>query len=114
MSVIKNATNHFAEKLAQGLQSIEVPEWQTIIYFKPVTTFAQEQKIVSLHGKGEMVEALIETLIIRAVDADGKKMFKSADRMILMNEVDPNIIIKIVGAMNNARDKQQEDQDLGN
>ena len=41
-----------------------------------------------------------ESLISRACDADGKRLFKSADKVVLMNEVDPQVILKVVNAMN--------------
>lgn len=112
MSVLQNATSHFKEQLAGGLKSIEVPEWKTTIYFKPATPFAVEQKIISLHQKGELVEALVETLLAKALDEDGKKLFKMADKPVLMNEVDPNVIIRVVAEMNAGKEEAQAE--LGN
>ena len=112
MSVLNNATKHFKEQLTSGLKSIEVPEWETTIYFKPATPFAVEQKIIALHAKGELVEALVETLLAKALDEDGKRVFKPADKPVLMNEVDPNIIIRIATVMNGGREEAQAE--LGN
>lgn len=100
MSVLDKAKNHYQTILSGGLQSIEVPEWETTIYFKPVTNFTVEQKIIELHSKGKTVEALVESLIQRALDADGKRLFTTADKVTLMREVDPNVIVSIVTKMN--------------
>jgi len=112
MSVLNKAKGHFRDQLAGDLNSIDVPEWETKIYFKNVSTFAQEQKVLELHAKGELVAALVETLIQKSLDKDGKKMFKNADKDVLMREVDPNVIIRVCTELNAAKDKASET--LGN
>lgn len=109
MSVLAKAREHYKSQLSGELQSIEVPEWETTVYYKSTSNFLQEQKIIKLHGEGKMVEALVETLIQKALDADGKKMFSSADRDIMLREVDPNVMIRVATAINS-----KEEQDLGN
>ena len=112
MSVLDKAKQHMQASLANGMAKIKVPEWETEIYFKPASTFAQEQKIIELHSKGKLVEALVETLITKALDQEGKRMFSQADKPVLMREVDPEVIIKIVGEMNEA--KEAAKNNLGN
>jgi len=94
--------------LAGGLIKIEVPLWNTDIYFKPASTFAQEQKVIELHAKGKLVEALVETLIMKSLDVEGNKLFTQADRIVLMREVDPEVIIDVVGQMNDAKEAAKE------
>ena len=48
MSVLKNATGHFKDKLAGGLRKITVPEWKSDIYVKSAYSFATEQNIIKL------------------------------------------------------------------
>ena len=112
VNVLDNAKNHFKGALAQELVSIKVEEWDTTIWFKAATTFAAEQKIIELHQKGNLVEALVETLLVKSLTADGKKMFSNADKIVLMRQVDPDVIIKVVSAMNDA--KQEAKDGLGN
>ena len=100
MSVLNKATSHFKEKLSGEMNSIEVPEWETTIFFKSVSTFVQQQKVIEYHGKGNMVDALVETLISRALDVNGKRVFSNADRDVLKREVDPNVIIRVCTAIN--------------
>ena len=88
--------------------SIDVPEWNTKIYFKAATSFAIEQKIIELHSKGHMVEAMIETLLAKALDEDGKRMFAPADKVVFMREVDPEVIIRVVADMNTAKAAARE------
>lgn len=101
MSAISNAKKHFKSKLAGGLQKITVPEWETDVYFKPSYSFAVEQKIIALQQQGKTVEALVETLLTKALDPDGKPMFNKGDKNALMYEVDPNVIIRVCTEINN-------------
>lgn len=110
--VLQNASTHFKEQLASGLKSIEVPQWDTTIYFKPVMSLKEQTKIFELHQSGKLVEALVQTLIVRAKKEDGKPMFSMGEFDILMNEVDPEVVTKIVTVMNKATDEAESS--LGN
>jgi hypothetical protein len=100
MTVLDNATKHFRAKLSGALSSIEVPEWETKIYFKDVTTLKEQSKLIELATQGKTTEALVETLITKARNEDGTKMFQVADKVVFMNEVDPQILIRVVSEMN--------------
>ena len=54
-----------------------------------------------MQGQGKTVEALIESLIVKALDKDGKRIFMDADRINLMNEADPAVIVRVAGQINN-------------
>lgn len=113
MSVIDKATAHFEEVLAQGLVGpIDVPEWDTKVYYKPSTTMFEESKIIELSQAGKTTEALVMTLIMRARDADGKPMFTGADKQKLMRAVDPKVILNIVTQMGS--DESDIESALGN
>ncbi len=98
--VLDRATAHFRNKLSADMMSVHVPEWDTTIWFKPVNTLKEEGKLVELAQQGKTVEALVETLIIKSRNEDGTKMFTMPEKMIFMNEVDPQVIIRVVGEMN--------------
>ena len=110
MSVLDNARNHYKKQLSGGLEKLEVPEWDATVYFKPAVSFQQQQKIYEYTQKGDLVEAMVETLMQRCLTEDGKKMFSFADRAVLKNEVDPEVIIRVVSAINNTK----PDHNLGN
>jgi hypothetical protein len=99
--VLEKATAHFRNQISGEMKSIEVKEWETKVYFKAVTSLKEEGKILELSQQGKSVEALVESLVIRARNEDGSKMFTPADKMILLNEVDPKVLIRVVGEMNN-------------
>jgi hypothetical protein len=101
-NVMNNITGHFKEKLSGGLQKITVPEWKTDIYYKAAYPFSVESKIISLQQAGKTVEALVESLITKALDPEGKPMFTKYDKTTLMNEADPATLLRVCGELNNA------------
>lgn len=109
MTVLDNATKHFRAKISGNLKSIDVPEWETKIYFKDVITLKEQSKLVELATQGKTVEALVETLITKARNEDGTRMFNSADKVVFMNEVDPQVLIRVVGEMNTTELSTTED-----
>jgi hypothetical protein len=113
--VLQQAKKHFHSLNSGDLQSLEVPEWETTVYWKVGgLNFAQQSKVIELTNAGKTAEALVEMLILRALDSDGKKMFKPVEKTEIMREVDPNIILKIVTAMGEDDDTLTPEDALGN
>ena len=106
--IIERATAHFRDKLNSGMKKISVPEWGGDIYFKNTITLREQSKIIELATSGKSVEAMVESLIVKARNEDGTKMFTMADKITLMNEVDPNVIIRVVGEINAATDMETD------
>ena len=113
--VLANAKKHFHGLNSGDLESMEVPEWSTKNKKKKGGLyFAQQSKVIELTNQGKTAEALVEMLILRAIDADGKKMFKPVEKTEIMREVDPNVILKIVTAMGEDEDVVTAEDALGN
>ena len=106
--VMNNIKGHFAEKLSGGLQKISVPEWKSDIYFKGTYPFAVESKILQLQQKGQTVEALVESLIQKALDPEGKPLFNKFDKVTLMNEADPSVLLRVCAELNNATSEYED------
>jgi hypothetical protein len=98
--ILEKATAHFRNQISGEMKMIEVPEWETKIYFKSITNLKEEGKILELSQQGKTVEALVESLIIKARNEDGTKMFAMPDKITLMNEVDPKVLVRVVGEIN--------------
>jgi hypothetical protein len=98
--VLDKATAHFRNQISGEMQVVDAPEWETKIYYKSAVSLKEEGKILELSQQGKTVEALVESLIVRARNEDGTKMFNFADKAALLNEVDPKVLIRIVGEMN--------------
>jgi hypothetical protein len=98
--ILDNATAHFRNQISGAMQVVDAPEWGTKIYYKAAVSLKEEGKILELSQQGKTVEALVESLIVRARNEDGTKMFNFADKATLLNEVDPKVLIRVVGEMN--------------
>jgi len=105
--ILAKAKTHWRDKLVAPMESVVVPEWDTTIYFKP-TTLAQRNTIFRYVNDGSL-ESLVQTLIIRALDEDGKRLFSNADKKDLMEKVDPDVIVNVVSAMNDEPETTVED-----
>ena len=104
--VLDKATSHFRAKVSADMKSIHVPEWDCKIWFKQSITLKEQSKLIELASSGKQVEALVESLIVKARNEDGSKMFNMPDKITLMNEVDPNVIIRVVGEINTANEEE--------
>jgi hypothetical protein len=113
--VLDKAKSHFADIANKGMDSVEVPEWDTTVYWKVGgLNFASQSKVIELQQQGKTAEALVEMLIMRALTEDGKKMFKLAEKTVIMNAVDPNVILKIVTAMGDSDNAHEDEDPVGN
>jgi hypothetical protein len=118
MGAIENITNHYRSKLAGGLGSIDVPEWGTEteplrIFFKSATNPKTQERLAKLFSESKPVEAAVEALYIRALNEDESPMFVSANRRELMNHCDVDVLIRVVGEINNFQ-AVETDEILGN
>lgn len=100
--VLDKATAHFRNKIAGEMRKIHVAEWECDIWVKASSTLREESRVLELSQQGKTVEALIESIIAKARNEDGTKMFGIGDKATFMNEVDPNVIIRIAGEVNGA------------
>jgi len=101
-ATISKIANHYQRSIGSDLHKVEVPEWDMEIYYRRTYSFQDESKIIELQTQGKVVEALIESLIVKARDSQGKRIFNDADRINLMNEADPSVITRVCGVINNA------------
>jgi len=100
--VMKKITKHYESLVTKELEKLHVPEWDMDIYYRTTSSFADEKKMIAHQGKGEIVEALVQSVISKARDKDGKKIFSEAHKEQLMNEADPKVITRVAMHLNNA------------
>jgi len=101
-NVTDKIKSHYASQMGGDLQKYHCEEWQTDIYFRSTYPFKDEAKIIEMQTSGNLVGALVESIIVKAKKADGSKMFHDADRITLLNEADPQVIVKVASAINNS------------
>ena len=101
MSIIDRAKSHFE---SIGVQSIEVPEWKdedgkaSVIYWNPINLF-EKNKLFKKSENLSDVSILADIIVMKALDKDGKKVFKLEDKQTLMEKADPNILQRIAQKM---------------
>lgn len=87
------------------LVEIPVPEWGISVFYWPDMTLAERREIF-LFAKQEGdkttldLEAMAVTIQMRARDKHGAKLFGRVERKDLMNEYDPDVLVRIVTEMN--------------
>jgi len=111
--VIAKAIEHF-KSVESNMKEYHVDEWDTTIYYKEKSAFKDQSAIMQLHQQGKVVEALVETIIVKARKQDGTKMFQPAERVYLLNEVDPNVLVRIATELNNVDDDYDLDETVKN
>tara|TARA_R100000734_G_scaffold18169_1_gene14860 strand:+ start:2563 stop:2931 length:369 start_codon:yes stop_codon:yes gene_type:complete len=109
LSALDAATGHFKNKLSGSLIKYKCEEWGIDIYYKSTSSLAVENKIMGYQQQGKTAEALVESIINKALDKHGERLFKSTDRATFLHEVDPNVIIKLATVLNNANNDSVED-----
>jgi len=104
-SVLDNAKAHFNAKLSEDMQCIEVPEWGDAsgpakIFYKAAINLREQSQIVSLaQDGGKTDDALALSLVIRARNEDGSKMFLKSNMLELKTFCDPEVIARVVTEM---------------
>ena len=108
-TIKQKALAHFKAKIAGNLFKYHVDEWDCDVYYRATASMATEAKIMNLTQTGKTAEALVESIVLKALDEDGKRIFRDADRPELLNEADPQVLIKVAGVLNNANSESIED-----
>jgi len=106
MAVLDRAKAHFTDL---GVQHLEVPEWgepasgetpakPLLIYWKPIT-LAEKQQLHNVAERDGYLARLADALILKALDAEGKKLFTIEDKFTLRHGVDPDVLAYVVTRM---------------
>lgn len=97
-----------AEYSAASTQRIHVPEWDTDIYFKRLTT---EELDVSESETPDGVSAThsnARLVVLKALDESGKRLFSNADADALISSADPKVINRIASEMVKVRSVEEK------
>jgi hypothetical protein len=102
-SLLEKAKEHFAEIVrGEGLYSLSIPEWgepdqPAILYYRPLAALPVKtySRWVAL-GSEQTVEAFVEMLILRCLDASGQPIFKALDKTEMLREISPLVVCRII------------------
>ncbi len=108
--VLERAVQHYAEH--DKPRVIEVPEWgdesgPLRVHVWPANLKTRNK--IYAYAKDGSLEALVESLILRARDEDKLPIFSPGDRELLMTRVDPEVIARVVQEINSDLDTGDED-----
>ena len=109
MNITDKISKHYQSSIGGELKKMHVEEWDCDIFYRTTYPFKTEAKVIELQSQGKTVEALVESLITKALDQNGKRLFHDADRVKLMNEADPNVIVRLCTVINNAKLTETQD-----
>ena len=113
MSITDKIAKHYQTSISGELKKIHVKEWDTDVYFRTTYPLKDEAKVLDLQNKGFTIEAGVESIIVKARTKDGKRLFHDADRIRLMNEAVPMVVIKVASEINNAKLNFSQDSIAG-
>jgi hypothetical protein len=94
MDAIDLVREHFA---SLGTRKIEVPEWKLTVYAAPVT-LAEKNRLYKKSRESDM-ELLVDLLIMKAIDANGQKLFTIDHKPTLLNKADSNVVARVANAI---------------
>lgn len=90
----ERAKSHWAER---GTGSVEVPEWETTIFFKSPNLATLKDAMSE--AKGDPIEAQARIVVACAVDSEGQKIWAKAEYRDLMIGYDPSVVARIGNAI---------------
>lgn len=94
--ILQRAAEHLQE---QGIKTIEVPEWgeegegPLVIHARPVTL--EDRRKCIARNKDDQMGQLAELVILKALDADLKPLFKRTDKTFMMRRTDDVVLSRI-------------------
>ncbi len=80
------------------LKSMVVPEWETTIYYKPLTG-EELDTVYELVDRSAVAKGNVQTVILKALDETGARVFKNDDLETLCSKAFIGTINRIASAM---------------
>jgi hypothetical protein len=73
---------------------------QVKLYFKPLAALSIKtySRLIAL-GAEQTVEAFVEMLILRCLNAEGTPIFKSVDKTEMLREISPVVVCQVITRM---------------
>lgn len=96
MGILDRAKQHFSDI---ETQSLEVPEWDLTLYWRPWTVNERQKVWGAVKMSGKDTEISSRTLITKALDKDGKNLFGIGDLRALNSDVDFAVLERVAMAI---------------
>lgn len=84
---------------AAPMKKVEVPEWDTDLYFRPLTTEELDTASLETPEGASPSRSNLQLVILKALDVDGQRVFSNADADVLTSSGYVQTINRIAGEM---------------
>jgi hypothetical protein len=81
------------------IKKIDVPEWDLVIYAKPLNLF--ETKKLMRFANDDSVEMLAYVVMLKSLDDKGDPLFTLEDKHALLNDVDKDVLARVANDIMN-------------
>lgn len=106
MSLIEIAKAHFSSK---AVRSLEVPEWETTVYAKPLTLDDRARMAARADGNG--TDYLVYAVIFGVTDEKGEPVFTLEDKHALRKQCDPEVVSRVANFVLEAKTKNEAERE---
>ena len=96
MKAIEKAKAHFN---SLDIKKIDVPEWDLVIYAKPLNLF--ETKKLMKFANDASIEMLAYVVMLKSLDEKGEPLFTLEDKKALLNDVDKDVLARVANDIMN-------------
>ena len=96
MKAIEKAKAHFN---SLDIKKIDVPEWDLVIYAKPLNLF--ETKKLMKFANDDSIEMLAYVVMLKSLDEKGEPLFTLEDKKALLNDVDKDVLARVANDIMN-------------
>lgn len=96
MGILDRAKEHFA---ALETKSLEVPEWEVTVYWRPWTVNERQKVMGAVKASGKDAEYSPRVLLAKALDVKGAPIFGKDDLRTLCFDVDSAVVERVAMAI---------------
>lgn len=89
-SIMAKARAHWAERLKQEPKEVHVPEWDATLYVFPASVEERNRYYLS-----DGLERAVDTVLWRAKDESGSRVFQPGERGSLLRRVDGDVLLRV-------------------
>ncbi len=88
-----------ANRKAQSLKKITVEEWEADIYYKQLTGEELDAAELDVPDGASVTRRNAQLVVLKALDASGKRVFRNADADALVASEHPSVINRVAAEM---------------
>ena len=99
--LLEKAIGHFNQLKNKNMERLYVEEWGAFIYCRPCLKVSEQAELLKYADSQKYDELLFHTMRLKACDELGHPIFKVADMFDVLNNVDQEVVTRVVNWLNN-------------